>query len=30
MSAEIKRISSNMEDYLEAIAFLKKEKGVAR
>ncbi len=30
MSSGTKKISSNMEDYLEAIAFLKKEKGVAR
>jgi len=30
MSIKKKKISSNMEDYLEAIAFLKKKKGVAR
>ncbi|MDO9464384.1 MAG: metal-dependent transcriptional regulator [bacterium] len=30
MSVEVKKISSNMEDYLEGIAFLKREKGVAR
>jgi len=30
MSVEAKRISSNMEDYLEAIALLRKEKGIAR
>ncbi|MFA6358032.1 MAG: metal-dependent transcriptional regulator [Candidatus Omnitrophota bacterium] len=30
MSVEAIRISSNMEDYLEAIALLKREKGIAR
>ncbi len=30
MSAGPKKISSNMEDYLEAIALLKKERGIAR
>ncbi|MDD5567973.1 MAG: metal-dependent transcriptional regulator [Candidatus Omnitrophica bacterium] len=30
MGVKAKRISSNMEDYLEAIAFLKREKGIAR
>lgn len=30
METGIKKISSNMEDYLEAIALLQKEKGIAR
>ncbi len=30
MGTSIKKISSNMEDYLEAIALLQKEKGIAR